>query len=139
MLQQYVDSYDNYMTWSGRANCLYTINFGCGEKLMIGAWNWNFLILSIFSLSIESNLSINQVIAGRRHVGIMSAEPVGNYGVRYYNSFHEEKPFTETVPYYILMAVLSVIDVDYFSMTCIKQGSSHGITFIILVATSFRS
>ena len=24
----------------------------------------------------------NQVISGRRYVGIMSAEPVGNYGVR---------------------------------------------------------
>lgn len=35
--------------------------------------------------------------------------------------------------------LFSVIDVDYILMTCIKRGSSHGITFIILVAISFLS
>lgn len=50
-----------------------------------------------------------------------------------------EKPFTRSDPYYTLMAVLVVIDVDYFSMTCIKRGSSHGTTCIILAATSSLS
>lgn len=90
----------------------------------------------LFSLSIESNSSIDQVISGRRHVGIMSAEPVGNYGVRYYyNSIDMSRSFS----YRILMALLLVIDVDYFLMTCIKRGSLHGITFIILEAISFPS
>ncbi|KVH92787.1 uncharacterized protein LOC112515420 isoform X2 [Cynara cardunculus var. scolymus] len=41
--------------------------------------------LRVFSPSVDSKIrSIGgeKVIYGRRHVGIMSAEPVGNYGVR---------------------------------------------------------
>ncbi|KAM7512548.1 hypothetical protein LguiB_011423 [Lonicera macranthoides] len=36
----------------------------------------------IRSVAVEQLVSLKQVISGRRHVGIMSGEPVGNYGVR---------------------------------------------------------
>ncbi|KAK2969782.1 hypothetical protein RJ640_028062 [Escallonia rubra] len=39
-------------------------------------------VLLINDMLIEYLASLKQVIYGRRHVGIMSAEPVGNYGVR---------------------------------------------------------
>ncbi|KAL0331903.1 UNVERIFIED_CONTAM: hypothetical protein Scaly_2091800 [Sesamum calycinum] len=43
----------------------------------------------------EDNLSLDQVISGRRHVGIMSAEPVGNYGVRLlFDDLHKTGIFT---------------------------------------------
>lgn len=38
-------------------------------------------ITAQFKGSIHS-VRMKQVIFGRRHVGIMSAEPVGNYGVK---------------------------------------------------------
>ena len=57
------------------------------NRSYVPKWTIFLPILYVFSF-INVKLSeclifINQVIIGRRHVGIMSAEPVGNYGVRY--------------------------------------------------------
>ncbi|PIN27167.1 hypothetical protein CDL12_00083 [Handroanthus impetiginosus] len=52
------------------------------------AYNLSAEYLRIYSPAVDSKIrSIGgeKVISGRRHVGIMSAEPVGNYGVRYCN------------------------------------------------------
>uniref|UniRef100_A0A166B9K8 Gamma-butyrobetaine hydroxylase-like N-terminal domain-containing protein n=1 Tax=Daucus carota subsp. sativus TaxID=79200 RepID=A0A166B9K8_DAUCS len=44
----------------------------------------------------------NSVIYGRRHVGIMSGEPVGNYGVRLlFDDLHKTGIYTWEYLYYI--------------------------------------
>ncbi|XP_029122814.1 uncharacterized protein [Elaeis guineensis] len=48
-------------------------------------FNLSAEFLRVYSPAVDSKIrSINgeKVISGRRHVGIMSAEPVGNYGVK---------------------------------------------------------
>ncbi|KAL2231762.1 UNVERIFIED_CONTAM: hypothetical protein Sindi_1356200 [Sesamum indicum] len=49
------------------------------------AYNLPAEYLMIYSPAVDSKIRSTRgekVISGRRHVGIMSAEPVGNYGVR---------------------------------------------------------
>ncbi|KAL3346979.1 hypothetical protein AABB24_025420 [Solanum stoloniferum] len=54
--------------------------------------------LRIYSPAVDSKIrSIcgEKVISGRRHVGIMSAEPIGNYGVRLlFDDLHKTGIFT---------------------------------------------
>ncbi|CAI0457198.1 unnamed protein product [Linum tenue] len=56
------------------------VEYGNGDKFSLSAE-----FLRIHSPAVDGKLrSIGgeKVISGRRHVGIMSAEPVGNYGIR---------------------------------------------------------
>ncbi|XP_042053853.1 uncharacterized protein LOC121798752 isoform X3 [Salvia splendens] len=49
------------------------------------AYNLSAEYLRVYSPAVDSKIRSvggEKVIAGRRNVGIMSAEPVGNYGVR---------------------------------------------------------
>lgn len=52
-------------------------------KLSCSSNQVNFRLKSSQVKLVFSFAALMQVIFGRRHVGIMSAEPVGNYGVRY--------------------------------------------------------
>ncbi|KAL7100562.1 hypothetical protein ACP275_08G005000 [Erythranthe tilingii] len=62
------------------------------------AYNLSAEYLRIYSPAVDSKIrSIGgeKVISGRRHVGIMSAEPVGNYGVRLlFDDLHKTGIFT---------------------------------------------
>ncbi|CAI0456704.1 unnamed protein product [Linum tenue] len=56
------------------------VEYGNGDKFSLSAE-----FLRIHSPAVDGKLKSiggEKVISGRRHVGIMSAEPVGNYGVR---------------------------------------------------------
>ncbi|XP_073038540.1 uncharacterized protein [Primulina eburnea] len=54
--------------------------------------------LRIYSPAVDSKIrtiGVEKVISGRSHVGIMSAEPVGNYGVRLvFDDLHKTGIFT---------------------------------------------
>ncbi|GFQ02683.1 hypothetical protein PHJA_002955200 [Phtheirospermum japonicum] len=62
------------------------------------AYNLSAEYLRVYSPAVDSKIrSIGgeKVISGRRHVGIMSAEPVGNYGVRLlFDDLHKTGIFT---------------------------------------------
>ncbi|KAL6551439.1 hypothetical protein OROGR_007593 [Orobanche gracilis] len=62
------------------------------------AYNLSSEYLRVYSPAVDSKIrSIGgeKVICGRRHVGIMSAEPVGNYGVRLlFDDLHKTGIFT---------------------------------------------
>ncbi|KAH6771809.1 Myb domain protein [Perilla frutescens var. hirtella] len=69
------------------------------------AYNFSAEYLRVFSPAVDSKIrSIGgeKVIFGRRHVGIMSAEPVGNYGVRLiFDDLHKTGIFTWDYFYYL--------------------------------------
>ena len=94
----------------------------------------------------------DQVIFGRRHVGIMSAESLGNYGVRW-GSYYLMAYFSHVILQKSVVTSLSIntiflfylqissmthccLRVGYSLMICTRQGSSHGITCIIWVLIS---
>ena len=94
----------------------------------------------------------DQVIFGRQHVGIMSAESVGNYGVRWGHiischiflmSFCRSQlwhlyQLTHFFCFYLQISSMThcCLRVGYSLMICTRQGSSHGITCIIWVLIS---
>ncbi|CAN6575069.1 unnamed protein product [Malus baccata var. baccata] len=58
------------------------VEFGNGN-----VFNLSAEFLRIHSPAVDAkirSIAGEKVISGRRHVGIMSVEPVGNYGVRYF-------------------------------------------------------
>ncbi|KAG6426014.1 hypothetical protein SASPL_110227 [Salvia splendens] len=62
------------------------------------AYNLSAEYLRVYSPAVDSKIRSvggEKVIAGRRNVGIMSAEPVGNYGVRLlFDDLHKTGIFT---------------------------------------------
>ncbi|KAL8251351.1 hypothetical protein R6Q59_035044 [Mikania micrantha] len=54
--------------------------------------------LRVFSPAVDSkirSIGVEKVIYGRRYVGIMSAEPIGNYGVRFlFDDLHKTGIYT---------------------------------------------
>ena len=116
---------------------------------------WTICLPTLYMFSsINGNLPeclifINQVIVGRRHVGIMSAEPVGNYGVRYlrlklcvriFILVYADANFSHKRAHNVKYGdgVIWVDDSGWFSMICIKLEYTHGIFSTILAATSLR-
>lgn len=69
------------------------------------AYNLSAEYLRVYSPAVDSKIrSIGgeKVISGRSHVGIMSAEPVGNYGVRLlFDDLHKTGIFTWDYFYYL--------------------------------------
>ncbi|KMS98822.1 hypothetical protein BVRB_3g068950 isoform B [Beta vulgaris subsp. vulgaris] len=69
------------------------------------AFNFSAEFLRVYSPAADSKIrSIGgeKVIFGRRHVGIMSAEPVGNYGVRLlFDDLHKTGIYTWNYFYYL--------------------------------------
>ncbi|XP_021721626.1 uncharacterized protein LOC110689205 isoform X1 [Chenopodium quinoa] len=69
------------------------------------AFNLSAEFLRVYSPAADSKIrSIGgeKVIFGRRHVGIMSAEPVGNYGVRLlFDDLHKTGIYTWNYFYYL--------------------------------------
>ncbi|XP_047958950.1 uncharacterized protein LOC125205312 isoform X1 [Salvia hispanica] len=69
------------------------------------AYNLSAEYLRVYSPAVDSKIRSvggEKVIAGRRHVGIMSAEPVGNYGVRLlFDDLHKTGIFTWDYFYYL--------------------------------------
>lgn len=62
------------------------------------AYNLSAEYLRVYSPAVDSKIRSvggEKVISGRRYVGIMSAEPVGNYGVRLiFDDLHQTGIFT---------------------------------------------
>lgn len=91
---------------------------------------FHLLIINVFLYC------LSQVISGRRHVGIMSAEPIGNYGVRY----HDAKWIITVVGLVVYLLVIKIEvclygSLGYSLMTCTKREYIHGTISIILEVT----
>ncbi|KAL2923998.1 DNA-directed RNA polymerase subunit beta' [Bienertia sinuspersici] len=69
------------------------------------AFNLSAEFLRVYSPAADSKIRSvggEKVIFGRRHVGIMSAEPVGNYGVRLlFDDLHKTGIYTWSYFYYL--------------------------------------
>lgn len=108
--------------------------------------NFQMCWLSHFMFHPWMLLYLNQVISGRRHVGIMSAEPVGNYGVRYFKLGHYSLNFSFRDILFSIFFMLMMwcfdnwVDVSGLcSMICIKLEYIRGTISIILGVTSLPS
>jgi len=109
-------------------------------KINILYWICGFYKILSFTAEIMSD----QVIFGRQHVGIMSAESVGNYGVRWglscfiacfcAISIYQIK--TKKKFCHAWFMTCCCLRVGYSLMTCTRQGSSHGITCTTWVLTN---
>ncbi|XP_075105757.1 uncharacterized protein LOC107806098 isoform X1 [Nicotiana tabacum] len=68
-------------------------------------YNLSAEYLRIYSPAVDSKIRSvggDKVISGRRHVGIMSAEPIGNYGVRLlFDDLHKTGIFTWDYLYHL--------------------------------------
>ncbi|XP_057772922.1 uncharacterized protein LOC130992340 isoform X3 [Salvia miltiorrhiza] len=77
------------------------------------AYNLSAEYLRVYSPAVDSKIRSvggEKVIAGRRDVGIMSAEPVGNYGVRLlFDDLHKTGIFTWDYFYYLGSNKLSLM------------------------------